>query len=186
MLRSRLLIVGMAGASLDETGNGVWVPVSPCPLLPGDVDCLIDDVLHWSRDESGCGVGAGEASESGVGVVDRAAWLAYVAWIACTTLFSASFLSDVPVYNPDPLSCSKLLVRALEHDAARSSRHPCFAMVAWVLAARVADPSEQVAILAINSRETGGRKASQLCRVRLRLVVWISLYGDIHAVCVPP
>ena len=150
-LRTRLLLVSSAlvGRARNDCaegyGEGNGCRESALPSIH-DVDAMIDDVLFWDAD------GARQRRKTSTTV--RARYLAYVAWIASMTLFHPR----LPVFNPNPLSYSKLLCRALKYR--EKVDHACFPLVAWALASRVDDATEQRAVLASNTDESGRRRTS--------------------------
>lgn len=140
-----------AGDSGDDLGSQIT------RRLPSihDVEALVDDVLFWDMGVSPKAARTAGGGETGGDQSFRhCEYLAYVAWIACTTLFHP----NLPVFNPNPVSYSKLLCQALE--CRESTDHACFPLVAWVLASKVVDPAEQASILSGNTDEFGRRKIS--------------------------
>jgi len=146
-LRTRLMLV--SGVSRDgkistaTTATRTTPPI--CPPSIHDVGALLDDVLFW------------DAREAGYRKLDDR-YLAYIAWIACRTLFRRP--PPFPVFNPNPLAYSKLLCQAIEGRDCAEDGHACFPMVAWTLASRVDSAAEQRALLAANTDEFGRRKVS--------------------------
>ena len=157
-LRTRLLLVDGAIEHLENCEEGT----GPTPLMTPSVheaEALVDDVLFWGSSHAREPIGDGDSFQGVEGGGSHGSsherdHLAYVAWIACSTLFDP----NLPVFNPNPTAYSKLLCRALAY--CETTDHACFPPVAWVLASRVDDPVEQRAVLAVNTDELGHRKVS--------------------------
>lgn len=145
-LRTRLLLVsGVLSDGKISTATTATRTMTPLCLSIHDVEALVDDVLFW------------DARDAGDRKLDDR-YLAYIAWIACRTLFRRP--PPFPVFNPNPLAYSKLLCQAIEDRDCADDGHACFPMVAWALASRVDSAAEQRALLAANTDEFGRRKAS--------------------------